>query len=90
MTADNESGLQSSPLAIVDPEELDRLFAKPPLDLTDEELTKMVGHYRAQRAKWVAEENAPKAPKAARPKAGTPEAAKTKAELANLSLEDLL
>lgn len=80
--------IPASPLAIIDPSELDRLFSKPPLELTDEELTTMVNHYRAQRSKWVAEEAAPKVPR--RPKAGTPEAATVKAELSKLTLEDLL
>jgi hypothetical protein len=79
----------ASPIQIVSPEELDKLFATPPLELTDAQLEQMVIFYRSQRAKWVAEE-ASGATRTKRPRAGTPSAETMKAATANLSLDDLL
>ena len=62
---------------------LNELFNRPPLLLTDNDISRIVDALRSQRAKWLIEETAPK--KA--PKTKTP---KTKITQEALSLDDLL
>lgn len=90
MTDPNEN-VTSSPVDVIDPEEIDRLFNKDPETLTDEELASMVAYYRSQRQQWAEEERTgTRTTRTKRLAAGTPSKAAVNAALKDLKLEDLL
>lgn len=56
--------MQESPLAEASPESLQELFDKDPLQLTDEDIDRIVAEERSMREKWKLVEKKGKAPKA--------------------------
>lgn len=56
--------MQESPLAEANPESLQELFDKDPLQLTDEDIDRIVAEERSMREKWKLVEKKGKAPKA--------------------------
>lgn len=66
--ADHPPVQANSPLAEASPTSLDELFSRDPLDLTDNDIEKIVNELRAKRALWLDAEaqGAKKAPKAAK------------------------
>lgn len=49
---------QETPLAEAEAFSLDELFSRDPLDLTDDDLRKIVHELRARRSQWAQEEEA--------------------------------
>jgi len=56
----------TSPLSEVDPASLNELFARDPMDLTNQDLDKIIAALRAQRLKWKQDEASGGAKKAAK------------------------
>lgn len=52
------TALLNSPLHSASPESLDELFSRDPLELSNQDLDKIVAHLRAQRNQWAADEAA--------------------------------
>lgn len=78
---------QKSPLTAADPKSIDDLFSEDPLNLTDEDLDKMVAYYRENRDKWAKEESAAAAEgRRRRPKEYKPAPNKGKLSLGDLGL----
>lgn len=63
--------------------DLDDLFAKDPLDLSDADINSIVNAFRAQRAAWMTEETTAKSA------GGRGKPKRTKEESAQISLDDL-
>lgn len=56
--------MPESPLAEANPESLQELFDKDPLQLTDDDIDRIVAEERSMREKWKLVEKKGKAPKA--------------------------
>jgi hypothetical protein len=56
--------MSNSPLSEASSESLSELFAKDPLELTTEDISRVVSELRAQRERWMVAEKKGRAPKA--------------------------
>jgi len=79
------NALLQSPLVQASPESLDELFSRDPLELSSQDIDKIVAHLRAQRHQWSADEAA--GATKARSKGKKPPAPKEKIALDQLDLE---
>ncbi len=76
MTEESESPISmpdpqmGSPLVQAEPESIDELFSRDPLELTKEDLGKIVSILRAQRASWKLDQQPAKAGGKPKPPAG--------------------
>jgi hypothetical protein len=57
---------QPNPLSEASPDSLSELFARNPLQLSDQDIGKIVSELRRQREKWQVDEGKPKAKKASK------------------------
>lgn len=73
----------ASPLLEVEKESLSELFQRDPLELSEQDLRKIVETLRGQRKLWLQAEATPKAPRGKK-------AASTKPSLSAAELDDLL
>lgn len=69
---------EANPLAEANPESLQEIFDKDPLQLTDDDIERIVAEERSMREKWKLAE-----------RAGSTRQKAPKAVVANLSLDDL-
>lgn len=77
----------ASPLAVPTPDSIDDLLSRDPMLMSDEDLDKLIGHFRAQRVTFI---EAEKAAKAAGKKRVVVPKTETAKEAGKLTLEDLL